>query len=951
MKLRNTEWAGALNLLDRALDLPPEERAAWLAALSPEDAALAPIVQHLLDERRAIETSDFLQHLPALPVPADDKAGAFSMGQRVGPYALVRVLGHGGMASVWLAKRADGAHGREVALKLPHLGSRARVIGARFARERQILSALTHPHVASVLDAGTDGAQPWLAMEYVDGSPITEWVAQHKPDVHERLRLFLQVLQAVSHAHAQLVIHRDIKPSNVLVDTQGQVKLLDFGVAKLLGNDGEAIDTELTQLGGRAMTPQYASPEQVSGRVLGTATDVYSLGVLLYELLSGRQPYVLKRSTAAALEEAILAADVQPPSAAAPDKATARALRGDVDTIVMKALSVRPSDRYASAESMAQDLRRFLQSRPILARPQSRAYRLRRLWGRQKLSMSAALVVCMAVAGGSGIALWQARQARLEAVRTAAVQRFLIDIFKSNSSRQSDPEKARTTTARELLDIGAERIDRELADEPELRLTMLDTLGELYKNLGLENKAVLLARESVLVAQRVWGEDSEAHLLRLSNLANVLADAAGLAERQRVVAQGLAIAERLADRPTPARARIYLEAASMYQSARLDDAAAYSQRALADAQALGEPALLRRAHETTGVTALLRGDSARAEEQLTEAVRIGEHDAEDQHELLRTRAQLADAQSRRLRLSAAEANLRQALTTSLRVHGPAHINTHQTRMRLASTLFRMGRLREALAEQQTLQAALEAAPTLDSFTFPQHASAYAQTLTRLGRHAEAVTLLRQGIEMRDRTRGGTRVAAELRELLVHPLLALDQMDEANRWLQQAAAIRVANGLKPGERAWGMHAIAEHAMARAAGDRAAARAALEALFAGGPQDKPDSAAWIEPSLLRARFDLEQLQGEPALQRLQRLRALLRERQLQGTLPLVEGERLTLCAWLAGQRGARAQANALVERAHKLYSVELGAEAPLMRAWAAVKAALPPAQPGAADIDCG
>ncbi len=274
-----------------------------------------------------------------------------------------------------------------MALKLPYAGPRAHVIAGRFARERAILSTLNHPHIAQVLDAGNDRGQAWLAMEYVDGTPITTYATDQALDVRARLRLFGPVLQAVQHAHAQLIIHRDLKPSNVMVATDGSVKLLDFGVAKLLEADGAAAQTVLTQLGGRAMTPQYASPEQVAGRPLGVASDVYSLGVLLYELLTGKLPYRLQRDTAAALEEAILAAQVVRPSAAVADLRAARALRGDVDTIVLKALAIDPARRYASATALADDIERHLQALPIRARNASVGYRWRRALERHRLAV------------------------------------------------------------------------------------------------------------------------------------------------------------------------------------------------------------------------------------------------------------------------------------------------------------------------------------------------------------------------------------------------------------------------------------------------------------------------------------------------------------------------------------------------------------------------------------
>lgn len=248
------------------------------------------------------------------------------------------------------------------------------MVAERFVRERVILSTLRHPHIAQVLDAGSAAGHPWLELEHVPGQPITAHAVQQGLDTRARLQLFLPVLQAVQHAHGQLIIHRDLKPANVLVDADGTVKLLDFGVAKLLeaeGADAQVAESALTQRGGRPMTPQYASPEQVAGCPLGVVSDVYALGVLLYELLTGRLPYALKRDTAAALEEAILGAQVQRPSQSVSDPGQARALRGDVDTIVMKALAVQPAARYASAAALASDIERHLAHRPIAARAAS----------------------------------------------------------------------------------------------------------------------------------------------------------------------------------------------------------------------------------------------------------------------------------------------------------------------------------------------------------------------------------------------------------------------------------------------------------------------------------------------------------------------------------------------------------------------------------------------------
>lgn len=273
MNLERDEWALVLRHLDQALELPVAARAGWLEALPALSPHLKTALQELLNDRRAIETAGFLA--------AGAEASMLQPGGVLGPWRLLRELGAGGMATVWLAERSDGAHARQVALKLPRLQLGSRVVAERFLRERGILSTLQHVHIAQVLDAGESAGQPWLALEFVDGQPITAFAQARQLELRLRLQLFLPVLQAVQHAHGQLVIHRDIKPANVLVDAFGQVKLLDFGVAKLLEPDGASAETALTQLGGRALTPQYASPEQVAGRPLGVASDVYSLGVLL----------------------------------------------------------------------------------------------------------------------------------------------------------------------------------------------------------------------------------------------------------------------------------------------------------------------------------------------------------------------------------------------------------------------------------------------------------------------------------------------------------------------------------------------------------------------------------------------------------------------------------------------------------------------------------------------
>jgi eukaryotic-like serine/threonine-protein kinase len=405
-------------LLDEVLELDAEGRQRWLMALSPEYRDLEPALrQALLDEPGATSGPDPLLTLPKIRVAGGklELASDPQPGTRVGPYLLVRPLGSGGMAEVWLAQRADGAFKREVALKLPMVSRLREDLASRFARERDILAGLEHPNIARLYDAGvsTEGL-PYLAMEYVRGEPVTAWCDAQRIGVRERLKLFLQVLDAVQYAHAHHVIHRDIKPSNILVTQAGQVRLLDFGVAKLL--EHEDTQADLTQMYGRALTPEYASPELVRGDEIGECADVYSLGVVLFELLSGNRPYQLKaRASAALLEQAIATAQVERPSTrlgveAAGVRGTtqqelARHLKGDLDAIVLKALAKEPEDRYPGAAAMADDLQRYLNGKPIAARPPRLAYRFSKFVLRHRVGFAGAVAATLLIVAAVGYVL------------------------------------------------------------------------------------------------------------------------------------------------------------------------------------------------------------------------------------------------------------------------------------------------------------------------------------------------------------------------------------------------------------------------------------------------------------------------------------------------------------------------------------------------------------------
>jgi serine/threonine protein kinase/TolB-like protein len=438
MALSIPQMARMSQLLDEALALDEAGRRAWLERATQEHADLAAALREALLPGAA-QAAD-VEALMSLPLLDDaDEASApgasgFKSGARVGPYELIRRLGAGGMAEVWLARRADGAFKREVALKLPMLAHAQAGLEERFARERDILASLEHPHIARLYDAGVDSqGLPYLAMEYVQGALLSDWCDAQRLGIPERLGLFLQVLEAVQYAHEKKVIHRDLKPSNILVTDSGQVRLLDFGVARLLEAE-EADQPALTSVYGRALTPDYASPELLRGDPIDARSDLYSLGVLLYELLTGTRPYRLKSAASiGALDQAIATLEVKKPSlqleqaSAATGTSTgerlARHVRGDLDAVVLKALAKEPAQRYASAEAMAEDLRRYLAGQPIQAQPARLFYRLRKFVRRNRTLLGVSGVALAAILATMGYALYRESRSQVTVIgpKTLAV--------------------------------------------------------------------------------------------------------------------------------------------------------------------------------------------------------------------------------------------------------------------------------------------------------------------------------------------------------------------------------------------------------------------------------------------------------------------------------------------------------------------------------------------------
>ncbi len=505
MKLNDEEFHRLSQLVEQALDLTEEERGAWLERTSGGDRELERMLRFgmaamkttflapVSPERRAEALDNVRQENAAVELEA--KAG-----DRVGPYQLTRLIGSGGMGTVWLSERADGILNRTVALKLPKSGLGRRHV-EEMHKERDILAALEHPNIARLYDAGvTDSGHPFLAMEYVDGSRLDTYIHDKNLSIPQRLALFLEVARTVAFAHRRLVVHRDLKPANILVDTEGRVRLLDFGIAKLL--EDAPSPGAITSPAQRAFTPEYASWEQLSGRRITVASDVYSLGVVLFELLVGQRPYTLQQITAFVLDPSRAAEEAPLASSKTSDKKLARALRGDLDTIIAKTTRWDPDQRYPTVEALADDLERHLRGEPVRARPDTRLYRFHRFVRRNRASVLAASLVLTAILGGAGAALWQARVARREARRAEVVKSFIASIFTQAQPREG---VGGAVTAADLLNAATARLNDELSAEP-LALAELGVLiGDSFSSLGEPSKGAPALSAALPHAERELG--------------------------------------------------------------------------------------------------------------------------------------------------------------------------------------------------------------------------------------------------------------------------------------------------------------------------------------------------------------------------------------------------------------------------------------------------------------
>jgi tetratricopeptide (TPR) repeat protein len=763
-------WRQLQDLFAAARTHAPAERERLLREEESRDPALVDQVRALLAADESGGVLDSLSpHIASVAQLVEAEAPV-----RVGAYRIVSELGRGGMGAVYLADRVDGDFQQRVAIKMIGTSDADDPLHQRFIAERRILAGLIHPHIARLLDGGvTDDGHPYLVMEYVDGLPITRYCDRHQLDINARLRLFVDVCGAVQHAHQNLVIHRDLKPSNILVSADGVVHLLDFGIAKLI-ESGTAAAPQ-TRIESRMMTPEYASPEQVRGETLGTASDIYSLGVLLYELLCGCAPY--RFSTRSPLEVATLVCDQDPVRPAV----RVKELEGDLDGIVMMAMRKEPGRRYASVDMLRQDVERHLAGLPVMAHRGGRRYRIGKFVRRHRVEVAAATAVGAALVIGLSVAVLQGRRATRERDRAEqalaesnGVTDFLLELFRTGETGEVP---ATQLTALDLLRRGALQAD-DLSNQPMVHARLLDVIGQMSFNLGRLDEAQARLEQAIAIRRSAGGaaDDLARSLIHLSwvhrtrnhhdrarplvmealdlrrrslpaghpDIADALYELGWIAygaDQERLYRQALEI---LTPIPAAADRRITMLqglATNLRRQGRLAEAVAAARDALAVAEGSYGPE-----HHTTGSAMIHLGDHVNdIEEDAAAAERLyrrglellTRHYGEGSIRLLHGMNSLVGLLGSRGDTEA-EAIARRALAISQSATGPEHPRVADQMHKLASALARLRRLAEAetLARESlalTIRAMGPGHPVVASSRLPL----LAQIFEFQRRHAEA----------------------------------------------------------------------------------------------------------------------------------------------------------------------------------------------------------------------
>jgi serine/threonine-protein kinase len=766
-----------VELFQAAMEQPPEERAAFLERSCAEDTGLRREVAAMLaGQEAAASWFDRLGEGLGASGPAEIDLAFLPPNSRVGAWRILREIGRGGMGTVYLAERADGEYKQQVALKLLRLGLDSEQAMRRFLVERQILSRLQHPGIARLLDGGTasDG-RPYFAMELVDGLPITGYCEDRRVPLQQRLGLVLSVAEALEYAHRNLVVHRDLKPSNVLVTGEGAVKLLGFGIAKPLA---EEYPEARTETGLRPLTPEYASPEQLRGGPITTATDVWGLGCLLYELLCGRRAVVLPSKSWQDLERAVLHEEPPAPSSVVRQSGQehlARLLAGDLDTICLKALHKEPERRYHSVSQLGDDIRRYLQGHPVRARRDTVAYRAGKFVRRHRLGVAAAAGMALLVAGFTATLAVQSVRLARERDKAQRISELLVDVF-----TVADPAEARgeTITAREILDRGVEKVSRGLEQQGDVQASLLDVIARVYHRLGLYERAAPLYEKTLSLRRRLFGAGSREAAESLHDLGLLLLDQGKIEAAIGSLRQALDIRRRsLGDQdPATARSRTYLGLA-LFRKGDHKEAQPLFEGAVAGLRRLYPAGHSDLADGLTGLAMLHygKGDYAQAEPLLREALAMQRRLLGDVHpQVAETLNNLGSVLSRLGREAEAEPVQREALGTLRKARGADH-------PRVATLLNNLGLMRYSRGDLGGAEPLLrESLGIRRAKLSPWHPD-LAQSLSNLGlllhdrgRLEESEALYTEALAIRRKTLGPEHV------LIVQSLNNLGQLLQTRR---------------------------------------------------------------------------------------------------------------------------------------------------------------------------